>query len=100
MFERDCLIYNPSLLNGSSSECLPCKWSLLPMLEKMVRRKADYVNLAMVDFDKVPEFREEHGINEIPTVMTFFKGDVMDVVEGKNWNPIVAMVNRATKLIQ
>lgn len=68
------------------------------MLEKMVRRKGDYVNLAMVDFDKVPELREEHGVTELPTVMTFFKGDVMDVVEGKNWNPIVALVNRAIKL--
>ncbi len=70
------------------------------MLEKMVRRKGDFLNLASVDFDKVPELRDEHGVSEIPTVMVFFKGEVMDIVEGKNWGPIVAAVNRATKLIQ
>ncbi|ODM89311.1 Thioredoxin, mitochondrial [Orchesella cincta] len=82
----------------SSSECVPCKWSLLPMIEKMIRRKGDKLNMAMVDFDKVPELKEDHGVNVIPTIMVFYKGDVMDVVEGKNWSPIVGLVNRAAKL--
>lgn len=94
------LLPNIILILPQKSECVPCKWSLLPMLEKMVKRKGEFVNLASVDFDKVPAFKEEHGISEIPTVMVFYKGDVMDIVEGKNWSPIVALVNRATKLVQ
>ncbi|CAL8133665.1 unnamed protein product [Orchesella dallaii] len=82
----------------SSSECIPCKWSLIPMIEKMIRRKGNKLNMAMVDFDKVPEFKEEHGVSEIPTIMVFYQGDVMDVVEGKNWGPIVKLINRAALL--
>jgi thioredoxin-like negative regulator of GroEL len=43
------------------------------MLEKMVKRK-DSIYLAKVDLDKVPEFRAEHAIDTMPTVMTYFKG--------------------------
>ncbi|XP_021949030.1 thioredoxin-like protein slr0233 isoform X2 [Folsomia candida] len=82
----------------SSSQCKPCSWSILPILEKMVRRKSESIYLAKVDLDKVPEFRTEHAIETLPTVMTYFKGDVMDYVEGLNWGPIVKLVNEAARM--
>lgn len=67
------------------------------MLEKMVKRKPS-VQMAKVDLDKIPEFRREHAISTLPTVMTYFNGDVMDMVEGLNWGPIVKLVNEATRM--
>jgi len=68
------------------------------MLEKMVRRKSEQIYLAKVDFDKVPELKDQHGIGTVPTTMSFFKGDVMDSVEGLNWGPIVKLVNDAARM--
>lgn len=45
----------------------------------------------------MPEFRREHAIETLPTTMSFYKGDVMDVAEGLNWGPIVKLVNDAAR---
>jgi thioredoxin-like negative regulator of GroEL len=68
------------------------------MLEKMVKRKSESVYLAKVDLDKVPEFKLQHAIETIPTTMSYYKGDVMDFVEGLNWGPIVKLVNDAARM--
>jgi hypothetical protein len=51
-----------------------------------------------VDLDKIPEFRQEHAIETLPTTMAFYKGDVMDMVEGPEWGKIVRLVNDAARL--
>jgi thioredoxin-like negative regulator of GroEL len=69
------------------------------MLEKMAKRKSDKLYLALVDFDKVPELREQHGITAIPTTSVFYKGNVLDLVEGNSWSQIVPLVNAAAKIV-
>jgi len=68
------------------------------MLEKMVRRKSESIYLAKVDLDKVPEFYKEHAITTLPTTMAYYKGDLVDVVEGPRWGQIVKLVNQSERL--
>lgn len=63
-------------------------------LEDLARQNQETMNLAIVDLEKKPEFKEMYGITRIPTTRAYFKGDVEDQVQGPGWTSISKMVER------
>ena len=61
--------------------CGPCK-QLGPVLEKLVRNLKGTVRLAKIDIDKNPQIAQQMGVQSIPAVFTFFRGQPMDGFTG------------------
>lgn len=63
-------------------------------LEELARQNEDGMNLAIVDLEKKPEFKEMFEIKRIPTTRVYFKGEIEDQVQGPGWTSITKMVDR------
>lgn len=57
--------------------CGPCK-QLTPILEKLVRGLQGAAVLAKIDIDKNPEIAQQMGIQSVPAVFAFFRGQPVD----------------------
>jgi putative thioredoxin len=57
--------------------CGPCK-QLGPILEKVVRAHKGAVRLAKIDIDKNPQIAQQMGVQSIPAVFAFFRGQPVD----------------------
>ncbi len=57
--------------------CEPCK-QLGPVLENVVRSYKGAVHLAKIDIDKNPQIAQQMGVQSIPAVFAFFRGQPVD----------------------
>ncbi|MDD3288621.1 MAG: co-chaperone YbbN [Alphaproteobacteria bacterium] len=57
--------------------CGPCK-QLTPVLEKLVRGYEKGVRLARIDIDKDPQIAQQMGVQSIPAVFAFLRGQPVD----------------------
>ncbi len=57
--------------------CGPCK-QLTPVLEKAVREHKGAVRLAKIDIDKNPQIAQQMGVQSVPAVFAFFRGQPVD----------------------
>lgn len=79
-FREDVLeasIKQPVLVDFWAPWCGPCK-QLTPLLEKAVRAAGGKVKLVKMDIDKYPQVAGQLGVQSIPAVFAFSKGQPVD----------------------
>ena len=72
----------PVVVEFSAPWCVYCR-RLEPAVERTAEKMADDVTMAAINIDEVPEIAEEYGIDTIPALMFFKKGELIgDVLIG------------------
>src|SRR4051794_19105000 len=67
----------PVLVDFWAEWCGPCK-QLTPIIEKVVRAAKGKVKLVKMDIDKHPQIAGQLGVQSIPAVFAFSKGQPVD----------------------
>jgi thioredoxin len=74
-FEKELSSFEkPVLVDFFAVWCLPCS-VLSPILEKMESEFGERVIFTKVNVDSAPQTSQKYGINPIPTVILFKKGN-------------------------
>jgi len=66
----------PVVVEFSAPWCVYCR-RLEPAIERTAEKMNDVVTIATVNIDDVPEIAEEYGVDTIPALMLFKKGEVI-----------------------
>src|SRR5439155_23741989 len=61
--------------------CGPCKM-LAPVLDEIAKEHADHIRVAKINVDDNPALAERYGIQSIPTLLYFAKGEVRNQTIG------------------
>lgn len=69
-----------SLIKFSGTWCGPCK-VMQPMLDEISNELTD-VNMGEVDVDQQPEITRDYGIRNIPAILFFKNGQIVDTQMG------------------
>lgn len=65
----------PALVDFYAEWCGPCK-TMKPILEQLKNKIADDVTIIKIDVDKNPKVANHFGIQSVPTLMIFKKGEI------------------------
>ncbi len=65
------------LVDFNAEWCRPCKM-MEPFVLRMQRERQDVVTVLSVDVDKQPDIASEYSITQMPTIMLFRNGKVLD----------------------
>src|SRR5215471_172912 len=87
----------PVLVDFWAEWCGPCK-QLAPIIEKAVKAAKGKVKLVKMDIDKHPQIAGQLGVQSIPAVFAFSKGQPVDGFMGAlPESQITAFIERLTK---
>jgi len=78
----------PVLVDFYTAWCPPCKL-LSPILEKLSEEFRDKIIFAKINIDNNPMVSQKFGIESIPTVVLFKKGEAMDGFIGVRPEPMI-----------
>ncbi|NPA90285.1 MAG: thioredoxin [Chloroflexi bacterium] len=71
----------PVLVDLWAEWCAPCH-AIAPHLNRIAAEYAGRVLVYKLDVDKYPEIAMQYGVQSIPTVLFFYKGQIKDAVVG------------------
>ncbi|EAW34990.1 thioredoxin [Lyngbya sp. PCC 8106] len=80
----------PVLVDFYATWCGPCHM-MAPILEEVNQQMNQQIKIVKIDTDKYPQIASQYGIEALPTLVLFKKGQPIERIEG---------VVRAPELIQ
>ena len=86
----------PMMIDFSATWCGPCK-KMAPIIEELGKKFDGQIIVGKVDVDDNPEITSQFGIRNIPTILFFKDGQVVDKTVGAI--PATEVVARMEKLL-
>lgn len=87
----------PVIVDFWATWCQPCKM-ITPILMDMAEKFKGQVNIVKCNVDEQPQLAGEYAIRSVPTMMFFYKGDVIHQTVGfSGRNALEAEINYAIK---
>ncbi len=81
-FDNEVLQSNQMVVVDFWAEwCGPCKY-VGPIIDELSNEYAGRVNIGKVDVDKYPRIAEKYKIMNIPTILFFKNGQIIDKIKG------------------
>ena len=71
----------PMMIDFSATWCGPCK-KMAPIIEELGKKYDGRIIVGKVDVDENPEITSQFGIRNIPTILFFKDGQVVDKTVG------------------
>lgn len=71
----------PAIVDFTAAWCGPCR-AVSPIIEELSLEYADKAIIGKVDVDNCPEITTKFGIRNIPTILFFKNGEIIDKIVG------------------
>ncbi len=86
----------PVLVDFWAAWCGPCQM-VAPIIDELARDYDGKAKIAKVDVDQAPRLAAKYGVQNIPTVLIFHKGEpVHRVIGAKRKNEYAALIDQLT----
>lgn len=79
----------PLVVDFWAEWCGPCRM-ITPIIEDLANEYADRVNIGKLNVDDSTEVTQEFGIRNIPTILFFKDGKLVDKQVGAAQKPVIA----------
>lgn len=84
----------PVLVDFWATWCGPCQM-VAPIIDELARDYAGKAKIAKLDVDQAPHLAAKFGVQNIPTILVFHKGQVMQrVVGAKRKSEYAALIDQ------
>ncbi len=81
-FHNEVLKHNDFVMVQFGSECSGNCQIMMPMIEELCTKFQDCIKFGTVDVENNDQIVETYGINELPTLLFFRDGEIIDHIVG------------------